>query len=120
MSKRGRFYVAYFSALAVLFFLLGLLSARDVQAAERWTRAVAVAEVAVEVHVVTYNELRDKQQPGRKWARESPGDEHRRGYAELYRNRETGAYTCHVYVTRDATAEDLAHERRHCEGWSHT
>lgn len=84
----------------------------------RWERVAIVEEVAITVHTVSVEELANLTHT-KQWDMRNVRQTHRHGLAKLYRNRATGAWTCHVYVTRDVTEATLEHERRHCRGWVH-
>lgn len=99
--------------------LLFVLLAAPAHAGERWTRSAVVSDVAVTVTVVTLEELarlspRELGGPARL---ANPRPVH--GFAKLYRNTETGAFRCDVFVPEHAPAETLEHELRHCHGWVH-
>lgn len=85
----------------------------------RWERVAVVESVAITVHVVGVDELARMQ--GKPWQNyRDLRKSHRHGFARLYRNAATGAYTCAVYVTRETnTPAALEHETRHCNGWVH-
>lgn len=83
-----------------------------------WRRVVVADEVTITTHVVSINELVEMQTGRRVDVRNVRHTQHR-GFAKLYRNTESGAWTCHVYVTANASADTLEHETRHCHGWVH-
>lgn len=103
---------------AGLLVLAAVLSISPAKAGELWTRKVLAEDVAITVHVVSVDELR-RLRGVVSWGLPTADQTSRQGLAKLYRNRETGAWTCEVYVTKDSTEETLAHERRHCQGWVH-
>lgn len=104
-------------AVAALALAVALLANVRANAAEHWRREVLAEDVAITVHVVSSEELLRMMHTVR-WDSRTIATNHK-GHARLYRNRETGAWTCHVYVNVDATEETLEHERRHCHGWVH-
>lgn len=101
------------SWLYLLFILAVLALAGKCSHAEtRWHRVATVEAVAVTVH-----ELREHELLELVGARLFQA-ERLRGYSQLRRNRETGAYTCDIYLTSSAR-EVLEHELKHCNGWTH-
>jgi hypothetical protein len=104
--------------LALGLAVLVLMLASRADAAERWDwrRVAAVESVAITVHVVSGRELAELA--GVVPSRFSTSAKGLHGYAELRRNRDTGAYTCALYVVTDEPVT-LEHETRHCYGWAH-
>lgn len=97
-----------FALLVLLALIVNTARADDSPTGDRWRRVAEVTEVTINVHVLSPTML----------AYRFRGAE-LHGHAILLRNRETGAYTCNVYVTPEASPETLEHERRHCYGWVH-
>jgi hypothetical protein len=98
-------------------YTLGALTAHA-EPSYQWRQVAQVETVAITLHVVSAIKLASLQGATRaiidKGSRES-----RHGYAKLYRNTATGAWSCHIYVTREPTPATLEHESKHCYGWTH-
>lgn len=107
-------------ALIALALLAGSAHAGD---GYQWSRVAKVESVSVSVAQVTELELAalrskyehsiDRSALGRVVPK------HRYGFALLFRDKDTGAFRCEVYVSNTNDAETLEHELRHCNGWVH-
>ena len=93
-----------------------LMAPANAAGREHWTRAVVVDEVAITVHIVSAKELARVMDA--KWNLRDLALDDGKGHAKLYRNMETGAWSCHVYLSKP-DPQTLAHEARHCHGWIH-
>lgn len=110
--------------LWALLIVAALLVVARCSAAEQWSRVALADEVAVTVSQVTELELKalrhkyeergiDRSALGRVFP------QHRYGFALLFRDKETRAFRCEVYVHDTADAVTLEHELKHCHGWVH-
>jgi hypothetical protein len=87
---------------------------------ELWTVIEDVQAVAVRIHWVSRVELLAvARKAGQKPQKEALA------YSELRKNKETGAYTCDIYMpsrpirTWDKPTISLGHELAHCLGFVH-
>lgn len=87
--------------------------------AYQWTRVAEVDAVEITVKEVTPVEMQEVEYrylgpPNREfglWAVRNVG------FSVLLRRDD--AFYCHIYVLDAEDAETIAHERRHCYGWTH-
>jgi len=85
-----------------------------------WKREVQIDDVSITVEVMGLDTKMNAIRA--KYGRRGPEGALRTrlfGYSVLFRNSETGAYRCSIYLLREGDEETLAHETRHCYGWGH-